>query len=133
MKTRVLKKLIVELCLIICLGLILLPFGFAVPGQRQIVLLDREPFYSPPSISLQTGQTVRWQNQSMQPHTITHDGCSRGGKCAFHSGHLHPGEQFSVRDLTAGTYYYHCNIHPFMRGLIVVGRKPLQNFSTTEL
>ncbi|MEC9005526.1 MAG: plastocyanin/azurin family copper-binding protein [Nitrospirota bacterium] len=133
MKNRVLEKSILGLCLIVCLGFISLSSGFAVPGQRQIMLLDREPFYSPPSISLQAGQTVRWRNQAMQPHTITHDGCSREGKCAFHSGHLHPGEQFSVRDLTAGTYYYHCNIHPFMRGLIVVGRKPLQNFSTTEL
>ena len=133
MKNRVLEKSILGSCLIVCLGFISLSFGFAVPGQRQIMLLDREPFYSPPSISLQAGQTVRWRNQAMQPHTITHDGCSREGKCAFHSGHLHPGEQFSVRDLTAGTYYYHCNIHPFMRGLIVVGRKPLQNFSTTEL
>ena len=133
MKNRVLEKSILGSCLIVCLGFISLSSGFAVPGQRQIMLLDREPFYSPPSISLQAGQTVRWRNQAMQPHTITHDGCSREGKCAFHSGHLHPGEQFSVRDLTAGTYRYHCNIHPFMRGLIVVGRKPLQNFSTTEL
>ena len=133
MKNRVLEKSILGLCLIACLGFISLSSGFAVPGQRQIMLLDREPFYSPPSISLQAGQTVRWRNQAMQPHTITHDGCSREGKCAFHSGHLHPGEQFSVRDLTVGTYRYHCNIHPFMRGLIVVGRKPLQNFSATEL
>ena len=133
MKNRALNKSLAGLGLIVGLGFVLTPFGFAVLGQRQIVLLDRDPFYSPPSISLQIGQAVKWQNQSMQPHTITHDGCSREGKCAFHSGHLHPGEQFSVRDLTAGTYYYHCNIHPFMRGLIVVGRKPLQNFSTTEL
>ena len=132
-KNCILKKSIEGLCLIVCLGFILTPSGFAVPGHQQIVLLDREPFYSPPSISLQAGQTVRWQNQSMQPHTITHDGCNRRGKCAFHSGHLHPGEQFSVRDLTPGTYPYHCNIHPFMRGVIVVDQKPLQNFNTTEL
>ena len=133
MKNRVLEKSILGLCLIVCLGFISLSSGFAVPGQRQIMLLDREPFYSPPSISLQAGQTVRWRNQAMQPHTITHDGCSLGGKCAFHSGHLHPGEEFSVRDLTPGIYPYHCNIHPFMRGTIVVGRKTLQNFSVTEL
>ena len=133
MKNCVLKKLIVGLCLILCSGFILTLSVFAIPGQRQIALLDRDPFYSPPSISLQTGQTVRWQNQSMQPHTITHDGCSRGGKCAFDSGHLHPGEKFSVRDLMPGIYPYHCNIHPFMRGVIVIDRKPMQNFSTTEL
>ena len=133
MKNRVLSKSLVGLGLILYLGFVLTPFGVAVLGQQQIVLLDREPFYSPPSISLQVGQAVKWQNQSMQPHTITHDGCSLGEKCAFHSGHLHPGEQFSVRDLTPGIYPYHCNIHPFMRGVIVVDRKTLQNFSATEL
>lgn len=115
------------------LGFLLPSFGFAVPWQRQILLLDRAPFYSPPSIRLQLGQTVRWKNESMQQHTITHDRCSPKVKCAFRSGHLHPGEQFSVRDLTVGIYPYHCNIHPFMRGVIVVERKRLKNFSTTEL
>ena len=133
MKNRALNKSLAGLGLIVGLGFVLTPFGFAVLGQRQIVLLDREPFYSPPSISLQIGQAVKWQNQSMQPHTITHDGCRLGGKCAFHSGHLHPGEEFSVRDLTPGIYPYHCNIHPFMRGVIVVDRKTLQNSSSTEL
>ena len=133
MKNRALNKSLAGLGLIVGLGFVLTPFGFAVLGQRQIVLLDREPFYSPPSISLQIGQAVKWQNQSMQPHTITHDGCSLGGKCAFHSGHLHPGEEFSVRDLMPGIYPYHCNIHPFMRAVIVVDRKTLQNSSSTEL
>ena len=51
-KNCILKKSIEGLCLIVCLGFILTPSGFAVPGHQQIVLLDREPFYSPPSISL---------------------------------------------------------------------------------
>jgi len=109
------------------------PMGFAVPGNSQIWVLDREPFYSPPSVTLQAGQSIHWQNQSMQSHTITHDSCGERYGCAFHSGHLHPGEGFTVRDLGAGTYPYHCNIHPFMRGVIVIDQEPIRNYHSTEL
>ena len=114
-------------------GCLALPTGFAVPGFSQVLLLDRQPFYSPPSLHLLLGQTVQWQNQSMQPHTITHDGCRQRERCVFHSGHLHPSEQFTVRDLAPGTYPYHCTIHPFMRGVIVVVQQPIRNVETTEL
>ncbi len=78
------------------------------------------------------GQSVHWYNRSMQPHTVTHDGCGRGGECAFASEHLHPGEHFSVSGLSAGTYSYHCEIHPFMRGRIHV-KRVVQNNAVTEL
>ena len=97
-----------------------LPFGVSDAGVSHVTLLDREPFYAPAAVTIVPGQPVQWQNQSMQPHTVTHDGCRRGGACAFDSGHLHPGERFRVGDLPSGTYAYHCDIHPFMRGVVQV-------------
>ena len=107
-----------------CLGwlMLVLPAGLSQAGNTQIVLLDRMPFYAPSSVTILPGQPVQWDNRSMQPHTVTHDGCRRGGNCAFASKHLHPGERFSVRGLPPGTYSYHCEIHPFMRGRIQVKR-----------
>lgn len=132
MRSTSLKRMVCILVLVGAICFLVVPAGLAVPGQ-QILLLDREPFYSPPALSLHPGQSVHWHNRSMQPHTITHDGCGQREGCAFHSGHIHPGEQFSVRDLSPGTYPYHCNIHLFMRGVIVVKQQPRQDFNTTEL
>ena len=112
--------------------LVVLPVGLGQAGSSQIILLDRRPFYAPSSIMIGPGQSVHWYNRSMQPHTVTHDGCGRGGECAFASEHLHPGEHFSVSGLSAGTYSYHCEIHPFMRGRIHV-KRVVQNNAVTEL
>lgn len=97
-----------------------------------IVLQDQEPFYSPPTLTLTSGESVEWYNRSATEHTITHDQCGRGQFCAFNSGHLHPGERFSVASLPPGRYSYHCEIHPFMHGVIVV-RSATPNFNATEL
>ncbi len=128
-----LKRLTWALCWVGGAGLMAASSGFAVPGTLHVMLLDREPFYSPRALSLRPGQTVQWQNRSMQAHTITHDRCGRSGGCVFHSGRLHPCEQFTVRDLAPGSYPYHCAIHPFMRGVIVVDRPPTRHSNTAEL
>lgn len=133
MRGHSLKKMVFVLFVVGLVGGFVMPVSFADSGSSHIFVLDREPFYSPSIWRLQSGQTVRWQNRSMQPHTITHDGCGQREGCAFHSGHLHPGEEFAVRDLVPGNYPYHCNIHPFMRGVIVVDHAPIHNFNRTEL
>ncbi len=109
-----------------------LPFGLGQAGGSQIILLDRMPFYAPSTMTISPGQLVQWHNQSMQPHTVTHDGCAQGGMCAFASKHLHPGERFSVRGLLPGIYSYHCEIHPFMRGRIQV-KQVVRSDGVTEL
>lgn len=111
---------------------VVLPFGLGQAGGSQIILLDQEPFYVPSTMTILQGQPVQWHNQSMQPHTVTHDGCGQGRMCAFVSEHLHPGERFSVRGLSTGTYSYHCEIHPFMRGRIQV-KQVVRNDGVTEL
>jgi len=40
---------------------------------------------------------------------------------AWDSGPLQPGESFSVALDQPGAYAYHCSIHPFMHGTVVVG------------
>lgn len=48
-------------------------------------------------------------------HTITSD--TQG---LFDSGSLAPGATFEHTFTAAGTYHYHCSIHPTMTGIIVV-------------
>ena len=101
-------------------------------SSTYILLQDREPFYSPPVLTIRAGDMIEWLNRSSSEHTITHDGCGHNQRCAFHSGHLHPGERFSGPSLAPGRYPYHCEIHPFMRGVLVI-EDVLPDFQSTEL
>jgi plastocyanin len=70
--------------------------------------------FHPPALEVATGTTVVFSNSSGTAHTATDKG-------AFDSGHIKPGRSFSVRFEQKGTFRYHCKIHPFMHGKIVVG------------
>jgi plastocyanin len=70
--------------------------------------------YHPPTLEVAKGTKVVFSNSADVAHTVTDNG-------AFNSGHIKPGESFSVRFEQKGTFRYHCEIHPFMHGKIVVG------------
>jgi plastocyanin len=60
------------------------------------------------------GTTVTWVNTDSVSHTSTSDGT------AWNSGIVSPGGRFSFAFQTAGTFSYHCAIHPGMVGTVVV-------------
>ena len=70
--------------------------------------------FAPGSLSAEAGQSVTWTNQDGAAHTVTAD------DGAFDSGNLAGGEEFSFAFDEAGTYAYHCNIHPRMKGTVTV-------------
>lgn len=70
--------------------------------------------FSPSSITIGRGGRVAFSNSSSAPHTFTAD---RG---VFDSGVVNPGGGFSFTFQSAGTYAYHCNIHSYMHGTIIV-------------
>jgi plastocyanin len=70
--------------------------------------------YSPSPLTVNVGDTVTWVNNDNTAHTST----SNGG--AWNSSTIPPGGQFSTTFQTAGTYPYHCTIHPGMVGMVVV-------------
>jgi plastocyanin len=70
--------------------------------------------FQPASLEVPAGTTVTWTNGGAAPHTVTAD------DGAFDSGQLAPGASFSQTFDTAGTFTYHCEIHPQMTGTIVV-------------
>ena len=83
---------------------------------------------SPFTVSLAAGGAVKWRNGD----TGTSGGAYGGGtpgtthditadtQGLFDSGSLAPGGTFSHTFTAAGTYHYHCSIHPSMTGIIVV-------------
>ena len=71
--------------------------------------------FSPASASLKVGQTVAWRNADSIAHTASADNGS------FDTGIVAPGATSAPVKLTsAGTFAYHCNIHPSMIGSINV-------------
>jgi plastocyanin len=70
--------------------------------------------FQPGSVEVAAGGTVTWTNTGQAPHTVTADDGS------FDSGQLAPGASFSQTFNTAGTFTYHCSIHPQMTGTVTV-------------
>ena len=85
----------------------------AVPGTSDVEVVDFG--FSPPSVQIAAGDSVRWVNSGVAPHTVTaQDG-------SFDSGYLHRGEQFTRVYGREGTFPYLCSLHPGMVGTVVVG------------
>lgn len=59
--------------------------------------------------------TITVTNHDSTAHTTTAD----DGK-SFDTGNIDPGSSATIRLSKPGTYKYHCNIHPFMHGTLVV-------------
>jgi amicyanin len=70
--------------------------------------------FGPQVVTVKAGTTVHWTNRDAEAHTVTSD------NGAFNSPVLQPGTSYSHTFTKPGTYSYHCSIHPFMTGKVVV-------------
>lgn len=82
-----------------------IPMGASTLGNRA---------FSPAELTIAVGTTVTWTNTDSVAHTSTSDAPG------WNSGIASPGGQFSTSFQTAGTFPYHCAIHPGMTGAVVV-------------
>ena len=75
---------------------------------------DPNPF----TVSLGGGASVAvtWGNADATTHTVTADGASP----LFNSGNVAKGKTYQFTFTAAGSYAYHCSIHPTMVGTIQV-------------
>jgi plastocyanin len=71
--------------------------------------------FHPASLSARQGASLRITNGDSTAHTATAD----DGK-SFATGPLDPGASKTIRLSKPGSYAYHCSIHSFMKGTIVV-------------
>ncbi len=87
----------------------------AIAASPQNAVIIQHLQFIPAQITVSPGTTVVWTNQENNiPHTVTSD------SGLWDSGTLQPRQSFSHTFSTPGTFSYHCNIHPFMHGTIVV-------------
>jgi plastocyanin len=86
--------------------------GPGTPASGTAVAIDNFAF-SPATLNAKVGQKVTWTNKQGVAHTVTAD--------AGAFNHPMPsGATFSFTFTKAGTFAYHCTIHPSMHGTIVV-------------
>ena len=78
------------------------------------------PYYRPFEATIQSQTPIQWNNPTASPHTVRHDGCVQEGLCLFDSGAVSPDGSFTIPGLTPGRYPYHCELHPIMRGELII-------------
>jgi plastocyanin len=87
----------------------------AAPVAAVNVDLPRSYLFSPASISVKAGTTVKWRNSDQFTHSVRllDDGAMVGT--------MKPGEAVSFTFAKAGTYRYDCSFHPQnMKGTVTV-------------
>lgn len=82
-----------------------IPVGAQTLGNRA---------FNPDELDVAVGTTVTWTNTDSISHTST------SNAAGWDSGTVAPGGRFSFAFQTAGTFSYHCSIHPGMVGTVVV-------------
>jgi plastocyanin len=70
--------------------------------------------FKPGTLTIAKGTRVKWTNKGAVTHTST------SNKGVWDSGSIAPGDSFSRVFKKAGTFKYHCTIHPTMTAKIVV-------------
>ncbi len=73
----------------------------------------RDLAFHPGKLTVARGTKVVFANRDSVTHTATRKG-------SFATGRIAPGSSVSVRFGKSGVYAYHCTIHNFMHGKIVV-------------
>jgi len=78
------------------------------------------------TVVLGVNATVTWTNQDATGHTVTADDNS------FTSGTIASGSTYSHTFTTAGIYSYHCSIHTYMKGTIIVLGAPSRTTTSSS-
>jgi len=111
---------------------------FAGPATAQsesppavVVGMTNQMEYTPDTVRVQVGETVRWENSSAVMHTVTADPEEAfkdesvklpEGASTFNSGNMSPDQTFEHTFEVAGTYRYFCIPHEAvgMVGTVIV-------------
>ena len=76
--------------------------------------------YLPQDITINTGDTVKWDNVDTAAHTVSGGSPADGPSGVFDSSLLMAGGNYSFTFDDAGNYDYFCMVHPWMVGSVTV-------------
>jgi plastocyanin len=86
--------------------------GVTTPGANEVWIQGMA--FDPSTITITTGTTITWTNKDAIGHSVTSD------NGVFDSGIINATGTFSYTFDTAGTFTYHCKVHPTMTASVVV-------------
>jgi plastocyanin len=89
------------------------PQGGAQVTADAVIQIQGSAF-RPASVTIRVGQTVAWTNVDDRDHAVV------GDRNEFRSGTIKPGQSWQNRFDRAGTYNFHCPLHPRARGVVRV-------------
>ena len=120
--------IIASLLVIFSIGLFAVPQAFAdvtvenAVGSSTPGCEDTDSCFIPNPVTISVGEIVTWVNTDNAAHTVT-SGTPAGGLDGIFDSSLimAGGASFSYTFDEAGTYPYHCMVHPWMTGSVVVG------------
>ena len=90
------------------------PAPASSPGSGSSIAISDFKF-SPAKLTVRHGAPITVTNDDSAPHTVTADDGH-----SFDSGMLQQGESATIKVARAGSYAYHCTVHPFMKGELAV-------------
>jgi len=90
----------------------------------EIAFQSSAPYYEPAVAIVPTGMPIRWVNATASHHSVRHDACIDEEPCPLQSIAIPPDSSFVVAPLPPGRYAYHCELHPIMRGTLLVIDSP---------
>jgi plastocyanin len=88
--------------------------GTTAGGATTVQVIMNNRAYDPATVTIKVGDTITWVNQDAPKHDVVAD----NGE--FKSDLFDKGATFSFTFTKAGTYPYHCSIHPGMTGTVIV-------------
>jgi len=108
------------LAIVLISGTAASPESAAFNSVIEIVFQSSAPYYEPPVAVVPMGMQIRWVNATASPHSVRHDACIDEEPCPLQSIAIPPDSSFLVAPLPPGRYAYHCELHPIMRGTLLV-------------
>jgi len=83
----------------------------SAPEEKIISIKNLQ--FNPAVTNIATGDKITWKNEDSFTHDVTIDN-------GLFDKDIEAGQSFSYTFNEAGTYEYHCDIHPSMKGTIIV-------------
>lgn len=92
-------------------SLILLATGQVLAKTYSVSIQNNA--FNPKDLTISAGDTVTWTNNDAMLHDVDVDNLGK-------SPEMHKGETYTRAFDRPGTYNYDCDIHPFMKGTVIV-------------
>lgn len=91
------------------------PAPASPPGSGSAITIKDFKF-SPATLTVRPGARITVTNDDSAPHTVTADDGH-----SFDTGTLQQGSSKTITAPSTGRFAFHCTVHPFMKGQLVVG------------